>query len=135
MKDFLYPIYRLKTNSHTAVYLTLEGERDTEEREGCKLSPYEIVFFTQPCISLGNRSSFSPSPSLCPSWTCQLSDIAVILSHSFIGLSNGNPPVFSLHSPFFNNPCLFSLLCPISQSLSSPSDTHRALRCPINCVI
>lgn len=36
--------------------------------------------------------------SLCPSLTCQLSDVAVILGRPFICLSNGNPPLVSLRT-------------------------------------
>lgn len=50
--------------------------------------------------------------SLCPSLTCRLSDVAVILSHPFICLSNGNPPLVSLHT---------AALIPV---LYSPSASH-----------
>lgn len=44
LKPFLYPFYRLNALTH---YLTLEDEQscDREDTGGCKLSPYEIVFF------------------------------------------------------------------------------------------
>lgn len=69
-------------------------------------------------------------PSLCPSLTRSLSDIAVILSCPFICLPNGNPPsVWSSHSGFF----------PASLSHFSffllPCDTHRDFSCLVNWVM
>lgn len=63
--------------------------------------PGDGVFLVRWCRGLG---ALSPPPSLCPSLTGWLSDIAVILSLPFICLPNGNPPcfLFTFSFPFFS---------------------------------
>lgn len=64
----------------------------------------KVVKFPQDGVVLVRRprglGALSPPPSLCPSLTGWLSDMAVILSHPFICLPNGNP-LFSLHLQLF----------------------------------
>lgn len=90
--------------------------------------PGDGVFLVRRRRGLG---ALSPLSSLCPSLTGWLSYIAVILSHPFICLPNGNPPCFLFTFSF----SFFSFrFCPISHSPSSPV-TSRAFSRPVNWVM